>query len=155
MATIDLTTGGALGTSHYEHGKKFNFEQTFDFSVAANLAATSDVIQLFDIPAGTIIDKVTLIPVTVEGSTCTATVGDGDDVDGWLKEGVNLNTLTTPQYITGHIMTTSGSALAQHEDAYHPGKYYASADTIDLIPANSLGTAVIKVIVEGTKLRGS
>lgn len=150
MATIDLTTGGASGVAWYETGKDFNFIKVFDFSVTANNAVTSDVVQLFKIPAGTLVRDVSVVPTTKQGATCTITVGDGSDVDGWLSTA-DLNTIPDlTAFVSGHLINTG--ATPTHADAFHPGKYYSANDTIDIVPANTLDTAVIKVIVNGVKV---
>lgn len=151
MATIDLTIGGPLGVDWYNTGKDFNFIRTVDFSVTANNAVTSDVVQLFKIPAGTLVSEVIVVPTTKQGATCTITMGDGDDANGWLTTA-DLNTLPSGffAFVSGHLINTG--ATPTHGDAYHPGKYYSATDTIDIVPANTLDTAVVRFIVRGVKV---
>jgi hypothetical protein len=91
---------------------------------------TGDVVQLLDVPAGMIVNAVgvhiysnsgTVAATTVSAST----VGDGSDADGWITDvdlapsasGVSS---TYEDGISGAYQTTYG------------GKYYSSADTIDI-----------------------
>lgn len=149
MATIDLTTGGALGISHYALGEEFNFSQVFDLSV--NNSASGDTIQLFDIPAKTLVKSVTVIILTIEDSTLTGTFGDGDDVDGWILGPVNFESSVNTTYVSGDILT-EGTPNVQ-EDLYYPGKYYATADTIDVVmSANAGDTAKFLVVVNGVNV---
>ncbi len=149
MAIIDLTTGGALGISHYALGEEFNFSQVFDLSV--NNSASGDTLQLFDIPAKTLIKSVHVVILTVEDSTLTGTFGDGADVDGWIKVPVDFEASVNTVYGSGHLLAEA--APPTHDDAYHPGKYYATADTIDVVmSANAGDTAKFLVVVNGVNV---
>lgn len=148
MATQDLTTGGALGISHYALGEEFNFSQVFDLSVTAS--AASDVLQLIDIPAKTLVKSVHVVMLTAEDSTLTATCGDGTDPNGWIST-LDLEGAANTVYSSGHLMTEA--APNTHADAYHPGKYYATADTIDFtMSANAGDTAKFLVVVNGVNV---
>lgn len=147
MATQDLTTGGALGISHYALGEEFNFSQVFDLSVTNS--ASADVLQLFDIPAKTLIKSVIVVILTIEDSTLTGTFGDGDTADGWIKQPVNFESSVNTTFASGHLLEGSTT----HEDAYHPGKYYSTADTIDVtMSANAGDTAKFLVVVNGVNV---
>lgn len=149
MATQDLTTGGALGISHYALGEEFNFSQVFDLSVTAS--ASGDTLQLIDIPARTLVKGVAVVILTVEDSTLTGTFGDGADVDGWIKGAVNFESAVNTTYVSGDILT-EGTPNVQ-ADAYYPGKYYATADTIDVVmSANAGDTAKFLVVVNGVNV---
>lgn len=112
-------------------------ENLLDFS-SYNVAG-SDVVQALKVPANTIVTRVWCIIKTAEGATATATVGDGTDANDW-DASVDLNaaagTLTSSAYGTDGYSTTS--------------KFYASADTIDLVVSAALDTA--KVIVKAEML---
>jgi hypothetical protein len=150
MATQDLTTGGALGISHYALGEEFNFSQEFDLSVTNS--ASADTLQLIDIPAKTLVKSVHLVILTAEDSTLTCNLGDGDNTDGWIKGApINLESSANTVFSSGHILV--GDTLSVHDDAYHPGKYYATADTIDmLMSANAGDTAKFLVVVNGVNV---
>lgn len=149
MATQDLTTGGALGISHYALGEEFNFSKEFDLSVTAS--ASGDVLQLIDIPAKTLVKSVHVIILTVEDSTLTGTFGDGTDADGWIKVPVDFEASVNTVYGSGHLLAEGTPNT--HDDAYHPGKYYAAADTIDVtMSANAGDTAKFLVVVNGVNV---
>lgn len=114
-------------------------ENKLDFSEIN--AAASDVIQAIKIPAGALVTNVRVHVLTAEGSTSTATVGDGDGADSW-DASTNLNSAGT---------TTAG---LPGTDAYATaGKYYATADTIDLtLSAHALDAAIVNVSAEYTVL---
>lgn len=150
MATQDLTTGGALGISHYALGEEFNFSKEFDLAVTNS--ASGDVLQLIDIPAKTLVKGVQVVLLTLEGGTLTGTFGDGDDADGWIKAPVDFDATANDVYGSGHILAIS-TVTGTHDDAYHPGKYYAAADTIDVtMSANAGDLAKFLVVVNGVNV---
>jgi len=88
---------------------------------------TGNTVAAIDIPAGTVIPPhgVWVSIVTLfAGGTPSWDVGDGDDVDGWVD--------------TTAITETTVGEYADVDAAYAvTGKYYASADTIDVVVAAS------------------
>lgn len=88
-------------------------------------AATTPVI---DVPAGTFVEKVILVITTAfGGGVPSIDVGDGDNDDGWID--TNDVTEGTKGAYVGDETTTA---------AYCLGKYYESADTIDVKVAAGL-----------------
>jgi hypothetical protein len=115
-------------------------ENKLDFS--ENNALASEVIQAIKIPAGALVKNVRVVILTKEGSTTTATVGDGDGANSW-DASTNLN--ANPNVVTAGRPGTDAYATA--------GKYYASADTIDLtLSAHALDAAIVNVSAEYTVL---
>lgn len=104
-------------------------ENELDFSVTTGPAA--DTIQALKIPAKAFVTDVWLEVVTAEGSAGNTDVGDGDTVDGWDVD-VNINS----------------AAIVKGDGAFVGGKYYATADTIDLTPSIELDTAVIRIFAK-------
>ena len=109
-------------------------------AIAAELAATvdgsaSDVIQLWDIPIGTMILGVLLDVTTPEGAAATVAVGDGDSTAGYLA-ATSINSVAK----AGTIITDAYGAAS---------KVYAAADTLDLLFATDadIDTAVFDVYV--------
>ena len=126
---------------------KLEVELDFAAIAAARLAAgatalgAGDVLEVLRIPAKTQVLAVGLDVTTVEGGTLTIDVGDGDDPDGYL-DGVNAN--TTAGYSSSQV-TISEGAPNTLSPALPWGKYYASADTIDVKTVNTADTAVMTV----------
>lgn len=112
---------------------ELNFATITTARAAAGLTAltATDVLEVIRVPANTLVTNVALEVTTAEGGTLTIDVGDGDDPDGFL-DGVNAN--ATAAYIP-----VAGTA------AYEQGKYYTSADTIDVTTVNAADTAVMKL----------
>ncbi len=137
MATYDLTVGGNGGLSFASARTAFVLEREVDFA-ATNYAGT-DVLQLIDIPAKTLVLTVVSDVVTAEGGTLTYDVGDGSDPDGFI-DGAN-----------GNSVGTTASSLALTEGApntitgYSGGKFYAAADTLDMVINNAADAAKIRV----------
>lgn len=104
------------------------------------VADTGTTVAAVEIPAGTFVPPygVTVyIPEAWAGGTPSIDVGDGDDADGWV------DTLDVTETTIG---TYSGSET--NSPIAVRGKYYASADTIDVVLAASstAGTAYIFVL---------
>lgn len=105
------------------------------------------------VPAGTFVHVVgTVVSEVFDATTPTLTVGDGDDVDGYLD-----NT----DIALGTALTVTTPAVKLAEDGGNPyanGKYYPTADTIDFIwdDGTSGTTGQLKgfVIMSNVKLDG-
>jgi hypothetical protein len=94
-----------------------------------NLAA-ADVVQLISIPAKTYVLKV-MYEVLTEDATQTLNIGDGTDPDGYT--------------VAGDVGTAGNTAVGA--GAFATGKYYSTADTIDLeVPVGkALDTLKVRV----------
>lgn len=97
--------------------------------------------EIFNIPAGTFVAKVSynVIKADTGASTRTFDIGDGDDADGYA-DGINAKTVArgsaAPTFVAGPPPAPVG---------YTSGKFYAAADTIDLTAVQALSDAVIEV----------
>lgn len=102
------------------------------------LADTNTTATVIEVPAGTYIPPygvTVLITTAFAGGTPSCTVGDGDDVDGWLT--------------SADITETTAGAYASAAGAYAiAGKYYAAADTIDIVVATGMTSGNGRVIVQ-------
>lgn len=126
---------------------KLSVELDFAAIAAARLAAgatalgAGDGVQALRIPAKTQVLCVGLDVTKAEGATLTIDVGDGDNADGYL-DGVNAN--TTTGYSSSQVTIAEGAPNTL-SPALPWGKYYASADTIDVITVDAADTAVMTV----------
>jgi len=102
---------------------------TFDAS-KRNLAA-ADVVELINVPAGTYVAKV-FYKVQTADATQTLNVGDGADVDGWVAAA---------------DVGTAGNTAAGGGAFAAAGKYYTTADTIDLEVPSTKALDTLKVVV--------
>ena len=146
MATDDLTVGGTTSRMPSEKSihSFFHMEREIDFSVAANSVSNADILQCIAIPAGAFILGAYVNAITNE--TSTALLGDGASTGGYLGTTTcDLNVTLT--YMSGSGNTVSSTTVTNTLGAYarQGGKYYPLADTLDLIPTNTLNSAKVKV----------
>ena len=107
-----------------------------EFNVGAG-----DTVQCLKVAKDMLVRNVSVIIVTAEGATTTATVGDGDGADSW-DASTNLN--ATAGTLTSGLAGTDAYATA--------GKFYTAADTIDLVVSAACDTAVIIVEAEASHI---
>lgn len=144
MATVDLTQGAVATSlvSENDTGKQIFIQRTRDFGVSANSVNPADILQMIPVPAGFFALGALLETQTVEwGTTTQCQLGDGVDTDGWLGT-VNCDLSST---ITSICNSTAVYGALNNGR----GKYYPVADTIDLIPNNTLNNAKVRVGVWG------
>lgn len=106
------------------------------FSDAITEADTGTTKAALQIPAKTLVLEVLcIVTEAFAGGTPSLDVGDGDDVDGWV-DTTDITETTIGSYRGDE---TSTGAYSQS------GKYYATADTIDVVVSASLtdGTAYV------------
>lgn len=111
-------------------------QEVLDFTITP--CVSGDVVQAINVPAGTLVESVKLFVETA--GTSTVTVGDGDSQVGWLASTSIASTGAKLVDITG----AAPYALQ--------GKYYASADTIDVTPVVSQAAAKLRVVARMIKL---
>jgi len=110
-----------------------------DFSETEVSAA--DVVQALKIPANTYVKNVYVLVKTAEGATCTATVGDATDPNGW-DASTNLNASAG----------TVTAGLAGTDDYATAGKFYSTADTIDLVMGHATDAAKVIVFADACSI---
>lgn len=133
-------------------GKITLLERTLDFAqIAAYRAgagltalAQNDIYELFNVPAKTLVLRAGYDVTTVEGTSCTISLGDGSDDNGYL-DAISLNSVASG----ANVPTLGEAAPNTIVPAYGFGKYYSAADTIDvkLNTATTYDVAVVRVWV--------
>lgn len=101
-------------------------------------AQTNSTFAAVDVPAGTFVPPygVTVIVTTLlDGGSPSIDVGDGDNTDGWV------DTADVTETSTGTYSGTETNTAAYAVN----GRYYASADTIDVVLATGLTAGVFYV----------
>ena len=118
-----------------------NFATITTDRVAAGATAlgAGDILQALHVPAKTFVISAGITVTTAEGATQTFDLGDGDDADGYL-DGVDGNSVAG--YGPTHVLTEGTPNVII---GLGKGKYYDSADTIDLVQVNACDTAVVEV----------
>jgi len=124
-------------------------KERIDFSKYGGMAS-GDVVQLINIPAGMLVKDVSLLLVTLEGATCTGTVGDAVDPNGYI-------TSADLDATVGDILATDGTHTGMTAyvitSPHMGGVRYTAADTIDITLSNAASTAVFDIIIEYTHIR--
>lgn len=114
------TTAIPLGSST----KAYVIKKTFDFTASA--LVENDVVQLIPIPDNTLVKQVTVEMITpAVGTTLTVDVGDGAGVDSW---DANIDGKAAADTLTHSAIGTDAYAVAASR-----GKFYSTADTIDMV----------------------
>ena len=134
MGTVDRTGGATVVTGRPAKGLDMFYTLERQISFATTSCSAADVIQCLDIPAETWVFNVLIEVDTAEGATCTATVGDGDGAAAW-DASTDLNATA------GTI--TYGAGASDSYSTY--GKFYSSADTIDLTMGHDTDAAIITI----------
>ena len=135
MATYSVS---GVGTSGHPSGipKVRVLSQVVDFSSTTN--ATGDVFEVLSCPANTLVLYAGLDILTADsaGNSGTLSLGDGDDVDCFVSAST----------ATAGIETTRARAGDSSKGTTSIGyRYYATADTIDLVNATGAINAVVRV----------
>lgn len=132
MATIDLSNGlgGAPRPARSLTNMPYLVEKTIDFAVAAtakgSALAAADVIEVIDVPAGTMV---------INAGLQVVTVATGESSDTTVDLGI---TTTEPDnFIDGFDLDAAAAgAYAQNAAAFQP-LIVGTADTIDLLIATA------------------
>lgn len=133
MATYTTYTDGstiAAGSGGSYAGSPCRTVLTGVYDATRRNTTAADVIEVLRIPAGTVVENVVLEVVTIEASaTPTIAVGDGSGTSSWV------GATTT---------ATAGKTLGAGAYVAAGGKFYAAADTLDLlIPTGDAATTLV------------
>lgn len=109
-------------------------------AAGATAIGAGDGLPALSIPAKSLVLAVGLDVTTAEGGTLTVDVGDGSDTDGWL-DGKDANAVASYASVPFTLAEAAPNTIV----GYGAGKYYAAADTIDVITVNAADTAVMKL----------
>ena len=146
MANVNMTP--AAGASNYPDLEKpvafYEKIRRIDMADAyakkgSNLAAT-DVIQAVTVKAGEMVCSVSAKIITACSAAMTATIGDGDDPDGYVTSVALNGTASTVTSTVGALLQSGVTPFAITQ-----GKVYSADDTIDLVLG---GTAANNGVVE-------
>lgn len=149
--TYDLAVGDGSGFSAtLSSPRALVVEQTLDFAVQN--VTTGDVVQLIDIPANTYVLAVQaeVVSAATENTNTTQTITVGDsDADGWIT---SLSTIAVGDSSSAPTLTATStstsfpvSVTAAWSPAYGNGKYYTSADTLDVTAAGVIVDGKVRV----------
>lgn len=126
--------------------------QEFLWDVTAGASAdstlSSGTINIFSVPAGTVIFSVNSNVETVVSGSSSEIVGDGGDTNGYLVDG--FMNATGLSWATLFVANIGDYLLADNSDvASGPAiKFYSSADTIDFIVAGSATAGKVRFFID-------
>lgn len=106
-------------------------------AAGATALASGDVLEVLRIPAKTQVLAAGVDVITASGATLTIDLGDGSDIDGFL-DGVNANSAAGYSCTTVTVVEGTPNTLSPSMPF---GKFYSSADTIDVVFNNAPGVA--------------
>jgi len=114
------------------NGLKSTQERIIDFGQSGQGVSAGDVVNIFKVKKGMMVEDVDYRIITPEDGAVAGTVGDGDDVDGY---DADVDCDAVANYTAHSLPGTDAYATKK--------KYYPNADTIDFIPDGDLDTLVI------------
>lgn len=102
-------------------------------SFAGFVGGSSDVMQVFKLPAGTLVHQMGMRVSSADTNSATGALGDGSNTAGWMA---------------ALALSSTGSKITLVGDSYGAnsvmGKLYTSADTLDILFASA--TAIDAVL---------
>ncbi len=111
------------------------------FDAAKCNVGAGDTVELISIPANSFVAMVRYEVLTPEGATLTFDVGDGATPAGFVSNA-NGNSAGA-EGVSAPVALTEGTPNTL--TGYSGGKYYAAADTLDLVCDNAADAVKIKV----------
>lgn len=148
--TIHVNYGGPNGRAITSYGganaagfpAPVVFEGVLDCSKTAAPMVQNDTAEVIAIPAGTFIQGVVWEVETVEGAARNFAIGDGSDTDGFVA------TTSANSTASGASLLALGEGTPNTITGYSAGKYYAAADTIDVLAVTSGGLTGAKIRIK-------
>ncbi len=145
MPTFDLTVGGAAASVQAAapgmNKGPFVRELTVEPAVDGTFNA-ADILQLIAVPAKTLVLYALVEVLVAEGSVCTGDIGDtGVDPNGYL-DAVDFDTVAA-----NFMSLILAEAAPNTVSAYTHGKYYETADTIDLVLDHDMDLGKWRIVV--------
>jgi len=135
MATDFSTPGDAVTIRNLSEGSQ-TVKVTYDAGETAVDVSVTGALELVAIPAGAYVSEVLINVETAEvdgSNTVVLDIGDATDPDGWSVDADAETTGVTKDVDAAYMATW--------------GKYYATADTIDVTPSHDLALCKFTVIV--------
>lgn len=153
MTTFTTLSDGSDSTKNsgsHSAGYPANVVFYGEFDATKRVLAQNDVIEILDIPAGTLITGVQWEVVTVEGAARNFAIGDGGDTDGFITT-TSANTATSGcSALAGIVLGGAGDPANDPlvVTGYSAGKYYSAADTLDLLAVTNGGLTTCKIKIK-------
>lgn len=131
MATQDLRR--ALGKNLPQASRLVELVKTVDF--AEFNAASGDVLQVLDIPAGFVREDCDVFLLAAEGGTGTIDIGVSGATDSLLDGG--------------DVNGTANAIIAKGTNAGATRKLFSTSTTVSIVANNALDAAKIQIVIRG------
>jgi len=121
-------------------GGETRWMQVFEIDCAVTNLSSSNVYQVWDIPARTVIESVALEVLTAEAAADTLKIGDDDNDDGFIEAvtcGTVALTVDTGDYV---------------DAAATKGKLYTAARIMSVTPSAAITKAKFRIYVQASQL---
>lgn len=141
MATKTLTKPGAGLAPVTRPYNTYQLENTIDFSVAANQLAQNDIAEIIAVPANCAVTGIRWEILVVEGAARNFGIGDGSGTSSYIAS-TSANSISE-----GAMALALTEGVPNTVTGYSSGKYYAAADTIDVLAVTSGGLVACKLRV--------
>jgi flagellar biogenesis protein FliO len=145
MATYSVMTGSGVDAYAAEQSGVYSVTATLDFTKINGGAGTvqNDIVQLIQVPANTLVLGVFFKSATASANMTDLDIGDGATTDGYI-DGASMATVNDG---CSWVTTFNEAAPNTTAEAFSLGKFYTTADTIDLKQNTNatVKTGVLKV----------
>lgn len=156
MALLTSVAAGVAGAAGFPWGPNgvTRVDAVIDFSKALGAGgvagavgmAADDILPVINVPAGSFVRcAVQVVTPTVHADARSIDVGDGADVDGYVD---GADTKTAGRYANAQLLQNAAPGAQVAADTvigYSFGKYYATADTIDIKAITAIVTGIVRV----------
>ena len=143
MATYSVMTGSGVNAYNADLAGIYTVTATLDFTDINSGSGTvqNDIVQLIQIPANTLVLGVSFRVTTASSNMADFDIGDGATTDGYI-DGASMATVNDG---CSWVTTFNEAAPNTTSEAFSLGKFYTTADTIDL-KQNTNATVVTGVL---------
>lgn len=143
MSTYSVITGSGVNAYLNNQDGVYAVTATLDFTKINNGSGTvqNDIVQLIQVPANTLVLGVSFRVATVSSNMADFDIGDGSVTDGYI-DGASMATVNDGcSWVTTFNEATPNTTA----EGMSLGKFYTTADTIDL-KQNTNATVVTGVL---------
>ena len=143
MATYSVMTGSGVNAYNADMAGIYTVTATLDFTDIHDGAGTvqNDIVQLIQVPANTLVLGVSFSVTTASSNMADFDIGDGATTDGYI-DGASMATVNDG---CSWVTTFNEATPNTTSEAFSLGKFYTTADTIDL-KQNTNATVVTGVL---------
>lgn len=147
MATKTVSKSSSVVRKQSPH-KTYILESEVDFALAANTLAQNDVLEAIAVPANCLVSRIQWEVTRVEGAARNFAIGDGSTTNGYITSTTANSLASGCSTFAGTLGGTGAAGDPVTVTGYSSGKYYSTADTIDILAVTSGGLTTCKIKVK-------